>query len=313
MKFTLEMIDRAQGCFLGQLTGDSLGSLVEFHSPEAIAELFPNGVRKLINGGVYGTLAGQPTDDSEMALMLARSLVEEGRYVPKKVNKSYLYWLNSDPFDLGGTIASSLSGSPNPTSQANGALMRISPLGIFGAGKNLRKVATMARTDAALTHVHPVCQDVNALFAMAIAWSIEKGPEPAVLFSEITKWAQNMNADESIISVITAAETELPSDFMTQQGWVLKAFQNALYQLLHAENLKEAIVDTVGRGGDTDTNAAICGALLGAVYGRKEIPAQWEECVLNCRPNIADKEVPKPRPKVFWPVDVLDLVKGLLG
>ncbi|MDY6895075.1 MAG: ADP-ribosylglycohydrolase family protein [Thermotogota bacterium] len=44
---------------------------------------------------------------------------------------------------------------------------------------------------------------------------------------------------------------------------------------------KEALVDIV-RGRDTDTNAAICGALLGAVHG------QWTECVLTCRPARLD-------------------------
>ncbi len=313
MKPTLEMLSRAQGCFLGQLAGDSLGSLVEFKSPEEISQLYPNGVRQLQAGGVWDTLAGQPTDDSELALMLARSLAAEGRYVPKKVKKSYIYWLRSGPFDVGATISSSLLGKPNSKSQANGALMRVSPLGIFGVGSHLRKVATMARTDAAITHVHPVCLDINALFAMAIAWSIEKGPSPEALYDELNKWAQSMNADSTVINTIIAAKDAPPKDFMTQQGWVLKAFQNALYQLLHAENLEEGVVDTVARGGDTDTNAAICGALLGSVYGREAIVQQWEESILNCRPNSNDKLVGKPRPKVFWPVDVIDLVKALLG
>ncbi len=53
------------------------------------------------------------------------------------------------------------------------------------------------------------------------------------------------------------------------------AFRNALWQLLNALSFEEGVVDTVMRGGDTDTNAAICGALLGAVYGLDAIPVQW--------------------------------------
>jgi len=41
----------------------------------------------------------------------------------------------------------------------------------------------------------------------------------------------------------------------------------------YAPKLEEAVVDSVMRGGDTDTNAAICGALLGAVHGRGAIPS----------------------------------------
>jgi len=63
-----EMLERAQGCLLGQLAGDALGSLVEFQTPENIRREYPNGVRELADGGTWNTLAGQLTDDSEMAL-----------------------------------------------------------------------------------------------------------------------------------------------------------------------------------------------------------------------------------------------------
>ena len=65
---------------LGQLAGDSLGSLVEFKDANTIRTLYPNGVRELADGGVWDTLAGQPTDDSEMALALARSLIRNGEF-----------------------------------------------------------------------------------------------------------------------------------------------------------------------------------------------------------------------------------------
>jgi len=102
-------------------------------------------------------------------------------------------------------------------------------------------------------------------------------------------------------------------DYVQQQGWVLIAFRNALWQLLHAANLEEGVVDTIRRGGDTDTNAAICGALLGAVYGREAIPAQWLDCLLNCRPEAGHLGVQRPRPECFWPVDALDLANRLIS
>jgi hypothetical protein len=96
-------------------------------------------------------------------------------------------------------------------------------------------------------------------------------------------------------------------------GWVLIAFQNALWQLLYASDFEEALVDTVGRGGDTDTNAAICGALLGAVYGLEAIPEPWRRAVLGCRPKAGRPGVRRPRPEIYWPVDALDLAASLLG
>ncbi|MGI6459881.1 MAG: ADP-ribosylglycohydrolase family protein [Candidatus Hydrogenedentales bacterium] len=55
------IISRAQGCLLGQFSGDALGSLVEFQSPEEIRRSYPDGVRELAYGGICNTVAGQPT------------------------------------------------------------------------------------------------------------------------------------------------------------------------------------------------------------------------------------------------------------
>ena len=52
------IINRAQGCLLGQLIGDALGSLVEFQSPEEIRRSYPEGVRELADGGTWNTIAG---------------------------------------------------------------------------------------------------------------------------------------------------------------------------------------------------------------------------------------------------------------
>ena len=148
-------LSRAQGCLLGQLAGDSLGGLVEFRSAASIKREYPGGVRKLADGGNWGILAGQPTDDSEMALILARTLVHEKTYNSASALDAYLHWYDSPPFDIGGTTSSALGGAKrgktpqerlqkvktaaNAASQANGSLMRISPLGISGRGTPLRQ------------------------------------------------------------------------------------------------------------------------------------------------------------------------------
>ena len=312
MKVDQSILSRAQGCLLGQLAGDALGGLVEFRTPSDIRREYPGGVRELADGGTWNTIAGQPTDDSELALMLARMLVEQEKYDPVEARKAYVFWLDSKPFDCGATVSSGLRGCPNLESQANGAMMRISPLGIFGANSELDQVAEWARQDAALTHPHPVCQQANSLFAMAIAHAIRTGCGPKVLYEQIKTWAENMNAEKSLLDAVAGAVTGPPADYVNQQGWVLTAFRNALWQLLHASTLEEGIVDTVMRGGDTDTNAAICGALLGAVFGRDAIPVQWVESLLNCRPAPGHPRVRRPRPECFWPVDALELAKKLV-
>ena len=307
------MLERAQGCLLGQLVGDALGSLVEFKTPDEIRREYPDGVRDLADGGTWNTIAGQPTDDSEMALMLARSLVEERRYIREAAREAYVGWLDSGPFDCGMTVAAGLRGHPNPESQANGALMRISPLGIFGAKHAAEEVADWARQDAAITHPHLVCLQANALMALAIAHAVREGGNASDLYERILAWANDIAVDESLLEAIEGAAEAPPADYVQLQGWVLIAFRNALWQLLHAPDPEHAIIDSVMRGGDTDTNAAIAGALLGAVHGRNAIPERWVNCILNCRPEAGRPHVRRPRPKQFWPIDALELAGRLIG
>jgi ADP-ribosylglycohydrolase/fructose-1,6-bisphosphatase/inositol monophosphatase family enzyme len=306
------MLSRAQGCLLGQMAGDALGSLVEFQTPEEIREEYPDGVHRLLDGGTFNTIAGQPTDDTEMALMLARSLIQEGAYQSDSAMEAYKYWLDSNPFDIGSTISGALRGRLNLESQANGALMRVSPLGIFGVKHDPYQVADWAKQDAALTHPHPVCKQINALFATAVSHAVKTGESPQELYKDILKWAGILQVDASILNIIQSSQNEPPEDYIHHQGWVLIAFHNALYQLLHAESLEEGVVDTVMSGGDTDTNAAICGALLGAVYGRDAVPQQWYQSVLTCRPMAGQPDIRRPRPECFWPVDAMILAERLL-
>jgi len=312
MRIIQSRINNAQGCLAGQLAGDALGSLVEFQSPAKIRRVYPDGVRVMQDGGTWDTIAGQPTDDSELALLLARSLVEEKTYSPEKVLERYQYWLHSEPFDCGMTIASGLNGNLNHESQANGALMRISPLGIFGSNYSLEQVAEWARLDAALTHPHSVCQQANALFCMAIAYAINNSITPHELYQQIVSWSDDLNVDASLREVIQFAEKAPPSEYVHQQGWLMIAFPNALWQLLHAPNLEEGVVDTIMCGGDTDTNAAICGALLGAIRGIDELPEQWSTCLKKCRPEAGNRRVKHARPRCFWPIDVLELAAELV-
>ena len=303
---------RARGCMLGQLAGDSLGSLVEFQTKEQIRAEYPHGVRLLADGGPFYLIAGQPTDDSEMALAMARGLASLGRYCAMRTGKAYRAWLDSAPFDCGITIRSALRGMPNPTSQANGALMRVSPLGIFGAGRKRADVMEWAKKDAALTHVHPVCAQANALFAALLAHAIREGGTGAELYETLLGWMKRMKLEPALREAVERAANEKPRDYQSQMGWVLIALQNALWQMLHAPSFEEGVVDTVMQGGDTDTNAAIAGALLGAMYGEQAVPAQWREAVLNCRPEAGRPGVHEPRPERYWPVDALELADKML-
>jgi len=314
---------------LGQLVGDALGSLVEFRSVTEIRRAYPGGIRRLHDGGTWNTLAGQPTDDSEMALMLARSLARDGAYDRESVAQAYLHWRRSDPFDIGGTTSRALdsvtdadlkarragermAAASSRASQANGSLMRISPLAIWGHRLQSDDLADLARADSSLTHPNSVCQEAVATYVVAIAYAIRTGHPPTSIYDFTLDWATRSCRDAAVLQALRSAADTRPSDFTTQAGWVLIAFGNAFHALLHAHRLEEGLTSTVLAGGDTDTNAAIAGALLGAVHGRDAIPLQWRQMVLSCRPQAGVLGVRRPRPREFWPVDALELAERLL-
>jgi ADP-ribosyl-[dinitrogen reductase] hydrolase len=322
------VLRRAQGALLGQLCGDALGSLVEFESEEEIAEDYPDGVRELADGGTWNLLAGQPTDDSELALALARSLVRLGRFDAGEAVRAYAAWYQSRPFDMGHTTRAALAAAAEAVqsgrdpvaaaraasrleSKANGSLMRISPLGIFGHRLGLAELAALVREDARLTHPHPVCADAGVVFTATLARAVAQGGTPAELADWALALAREQRLHPEVIEALVAADTHRP-DYATHQGLVTVALQNAFFQLRHAEP-EAALVDTVRRGGDTDTNAAIAGALLGAVHGIHGLPLRWRNAVLTCFPVAGLPGCHRPRPPGCWAVDALVVAERLLA
>ena len=189
-----------------------------------------------------------------LALALARALAAERAYNVNSVRRAYETWLASGPFDCGMATRRGINGNPDPSTQANGALMRISPLGIFGANHETSAVEEWTRLDASITHPHPVCGDCNALFAGVLSHIVKTGGNPFQVYEYLVASSDRLAVCRDVRNVVARSAVGPPRDYVAKQGWVLIAFGNAIYQLLHAPSVEEAIVDTVMRGGDTDTN-----------------------------------------------------------
>ncbi len=319
-----QRFDRALGCMLGMVIGDSLGSQVEFQTAETIRATYPGGVRDLGVSPVWHTLAGQPTDNSELGLALARSLVRMRRYDPEDAASAYARWYASKPFDCGHTIgiafaaAASAAGdkaraarsTADRGSQSNGSLMRIAPIGVWAGDPD--QAAATASEDSALSHPHPVCRSSCACFAAAITAAL-LGADRREMMETALRVADASGPEAAPVAAALrrAAAGVAPTEFQHQMGWVLIALQNAFFHLAAGTAVEPALIATVGHGGDTDTNAAIAGALLGAADGRASLPVRWVLPVLTCRPD-ARLHPARPRPDEYWPDDLLDLTEALL-
>ena len=131
--------------------------------------------------------AGQVTDDTELLLALADTLVgtDPGAGLPAEaLAVAYHNWGASSPFDVGGTCRNAFcdtragAGAAAMMDRAlrnkadscgNGALMRVAPLAVWSATQPQAATAEAARMDARLSHPNKACQDANALFCVAIA------------------------------------------------------------------------------------------------------------------------------------------------
>ena len=319
-----QRLDRALGCMLGLVIGDSLGSQVEFRGAHEIRADYPNGVRNLAVSPVWQTLAGQPTDDSELGLALARSLVGQDDYDPEAAAAAYGRWYRSEPFDCGTTTARAFGAAANagvdkalaarraadPCSQTNGSLMRVAAIGVWA--RDPSDAARAAMEDSRLSHPHPVCLAACAAFAAAIAAALA-GADRSGMIDVAIRTAEAAGPDAVTVrhALLQAASGVAPDDYQHQMGWVLIALQNAFLHLGAGTGTEAALIHTVGCGGDTDTNAAIAGALLGSADGRHALPVRWTMPVLTCRPDPG-LHVRRPRPEEYWPDDLLDLTEALL-
>lgn len=277
---------RARGCMLGLMCGDALGAPLEFHSPADLKKHFPNGITGMVDG--WGITVwrkkGCITDDSEMAIALLRSLLNEQGFNSMATQAQYIDWLSTDPEDVGVTIRFGLNGEFNPNSQANGALMRVAPIGIYAALHPEWDWQAASKADCTITHIHPRCVNANIIYVESLILAMQ-GKAPQEIYTTACKRAEELN-DVALLSRLRAAETEEPA-YRPQSGWVEIAFQCTYYWLLHAKDFASAMCSLVSKLGDPDTNGAIAGALLGAVFGIDSIPYEWQQTVQNAHHKVS--------------------------
>jgi len=320
--------DRAIGLMMGQLAGDALGARVEFQTSTRLHAVFPGGVRDLRDGGPWHTLGGQPTDDSELALALARTLAVRGAWDREAVASAYARWFKSRPFDLDsttatavsrgaraapGAIADAMEAAASEKSRTNGALSRVAPIALIGLAHDEERALEWAAADARLTHRHVDCRAANAAFVAALRAALVGARETDRVLDAALEAAGRFGGSKPVRACIEAARTS-PVEAL-DAAWpslVLHTLQNALHQLVAAPSVEAGVVDTVMRGGDTDTNGAVAGALLGAFHGVSSFPESWVDRVVTARP-LDSSPTAHPRPPEYWPVDALELTEALLA
>src|SRR5919206_4421230 len=108
---------RVAGALVGSAVGDALGAPFEFGPPGAFSARFPTPARgartEMCGGGVCDREPGEFTDDTQMALLVATSLVERDGLDEADLFARFLRWAEAGPPDIGSQTRAVLrSGRP---------------------------------------------------------------------------------------------------------------------------------------------------------------------------------------------------------
>ena len=288
-------LSRAKGCLVGLACGDALGRPVEFMTAAEIQSRYGE-VTAMLDNGTYGKPAGTITDDTQMALCIAESLVERNGFDGADVATRFVEWMDTDPFDIGLMTRDSLTQIRKDTpwheagvdvwenrsegsNAGNGSVMRCAPHAI--AFRNFyRELTYVSRLSSTITHADPRCQWGCVVLNRTIANLIRNENEP------LTQALRNTNcAPDELRSALEQVQDVLSGDRgahaveqqLSTSGYVVASLQAGLFYGLTAHSAEDAIVRAVNRGGDTDTVGAIAGGVAGARFGLDALPTVWTD------------------------------------
>jgi len=274
--------DRARGALLGTFVGDALGMPYEGALPAEVPSVVAMRDARL-GRGTY-------TDDTEMMVLLAESLVRCGVVDEDDLARTFAADCDLRRGYGAGTrqVLESLRGGL-PVAEAarqvfdgrgslgNGAAMRVAPVAVRFFDDEVL-LAAQARRSALVTHAHPVGVDGAVVQARAIAAALnDDDPLEAALAAATTPDLRR--ALQTVTERTTPALQ--PLALALTPGGVSAAADAAVAAAVvagaRAESFEHAVSTAVRAGGDTDTTAAMAGAIAGARFGAAAIPADWKD------------------------------------
>ena len=280
----MDLADRVVGSVLGLALGDALGAPFEFLRSRNVPDPLPAFERPWL-----GHPPGSTTDDTALALNLVRSLVARNGFDPADLVERHLEWFRSEPPDVGtlvgrvlrradrgeaaATAAHDIWSERGPeVSAGNGSVMYCSPLGLAYANRP-HELLTVAPALSALTHYDGRCRTACLAITLAVA-GLVRGEDAEDAARGALTAVQDLDGGEELEFLVEAAGSSRAIDG-PDQGFCLFTAGVAFQALVRAGDVETELMRVVSLGGDTDTNAAVAGALLGARDGAEGLPRPW--------------------------------------
>lgn len=288
------------GCLLGGLLGDICGAPVEAESPGYINKTFSSVDDILAQEKVEEILGhfwvvGHYTDDTQMSICVAEWLLHEqersGKSLLARFAQAYhparRYGSSAarllEAFEDHSDNWEALARLSFPEgSFGNGAAMRVGPIGCLFC-HDLGRLAEVARTSARVTHGHPRALRGAALQATAVAAAVNQVavddyvPMLRQTLTALGGCPQFENALAAIQEGLSAGRSAREMSEILGTGIdIAEAVPMAWYcYLANPDSFEKSVTDAIFVGGDTDTLAAMAGALSGARLGLEALPKRW--------------------------------------
>jgi poly(ADP-ribose) glycohydrolase ARH3 len=289
-KRSRDELESFKGSLIGCAVGDALGS--EFEGTSELASA--SGL----------TFSGRWTDDTHMMIGVAESLIENEGFNGEKMALNFIRHYEEEPWRGYGPGPPQVfkwikSGVPwreasrrlfgGAGSLGNGAAMRAAPIGLL-YHDNSTMLRSVVNDSSQITHAHELAKEGAAIEAYAVATSVNtrlshqrQETHPLDLLGELKRFAKRDIYRRKFELIEELLPEPSRSKVGTKLGNGVEASESvpaAIYCFLrNIDSFKEALLYSVSLGGDTDTIAAMTGAVSGAYHGFAAIPEQWRSAL----------------------------------
>jgi poly(ADP-ribose) glycohydrolase ARH3 len=275
------------GCLVGTAIGDALGARREGRGMSRIEDIV--SLAEKLEQLIY-------TDDTHMTIGIAESLVENKGFDGEHMAQTFIKNYDAEPWRGYGPGPPRIfgmikSGEPwysaadrlyRGGSFGNGSAMRVAPVGLLYS-RNLEKLREIAYQSSSITHSHELGKEGAALQACAVALTLNTPSDEDIdgeaFLSKLRKFIQDQLYKEKVARIRELLGGQDEAKVVAVLGNGIEAPRSvptAIYCFLRQpQSYKDTVIYAVSLGGDTDTIAAMAGAISGAYLGIEAIPSEW--------------------------------------
>jgi ADP-ribosylglycohydrolase len=271
----IKLWDKIIGCFIGGLIGDAINNDWKLTSNGQLLIIFCKYFVGILPGDEYNIAKGyvdwysskpkdikQPNHNAFSGILQNESLEDIYR---KMIEKSQR--LNKGNFN-------------------NGCLARcilISLIGINNTNITDEHINIFVNKIVSLTNIHPICINICQIVVLIIRMILKDIDK-----NNIYNFVYNRNQDNLIKEILQIGKVRpfptLSEEYNIinidgpEKSYIGIPFQLVIYELFNSKSYKESILNLKG---DKSTNGIILGAVLGAIWGRENIPDEWCEKIFK--------------------------------